>query len=349
MGYELSDDPLSAGGFGPADASIRVRPGPVRTVLIQSRNPYNDMWSMPEVPKGQSWNAKFALLLLYNFYFITAVARTVESWRRCARNIGTAYVRAAKRHRYALNKADKSTTALTFAAMWSAVSVLATGGASFCFGSDLKTTAASVLMDMTTTLTGAIGDAGPAFSAYFQDPPDGENIEPQEYQNQLGNWIGTVEEGVRSALRAHDNALLRLTSVEQNLYDVNRRRLDLAEALDRLTPLQGMPTLSAESIEQMATTLEKHFWAEWILKQCSQKSGYMSVPGAVADRLDELDVLKGARTTNGFWHTLGSVPVISSILSRELGHTSVQDRKLLVWASKFKASFDKSAWSKLAA
>lgn len=30
-GYEFSDDPLSAGGFGPNDAVIRVRPGPVRS------------------------------------------------------------------------------------------------------------------------------------------------------------------------------------------------------------------------------------------------------------------------------------------------------------------------------
>jgi hypothetical protein len=30
-GYEFSDDPLAAGGFGPNDATLRVRPGPVRT------------------------------------------------------------------------------------------------------------------------------------------------------------------------------------------------------------------------------------------------------------------------------------------------------------------------------
>ncbi len=32
-GYEFSDDPLAAGGFGPNDATIRVRPGPVATSL----------------------------------------------------------------------------------------------------------------------------------------------------------------------------------------------------------------------------------------------------------------------------------------------------------------------------
>jgi hypothetical protein len=39
-GYEFSDDPLAAGGFGPNDATIRVRPGPVRTTLIRPRTSF---------------------------------------------------------------------------------------------------------------------------------------------------------------------------------------------------------------------------------------------------------------------------------------------------------------------
>jgi opacity protein-like surface antigen len=39
-GYEFSDDPLNAGGFGPHDATIRVRPGPVRTTLIRPRTSF---------------------------------------------------------------------------------------------------------------------------------------------------------------------------------------------------------------------------------------------------------------------------------------------------------------------
>jgi hypothetical protein len=36
-GYGYADDPLNAGGFTPDDATIRVRPGPVRTTLIRPR------------------------------------------------------------------------------------------------------------------------------------------------------------------------------------------------------------------------------------------------------------------------------------------------------------------------
>ncbi|PIE05890.1 MAG: hypothetical protein CSA75_02395 [Sorangium cellulosum] len=41
-GYTFDDDPLAAGGFGPNDATIRVRPGPVRTTLIRPRISFVD-------------------------------------------------------------------------------------------------------------------------------------------------------------------------------------------------------------------------------------------------------------------------------------------------------------------
>lgn len=46
-GYEFSDDPLAAGGIGPNDATIRVRPGPVRTTLIRPRTSF-----VPEMLKS---------------------------------------------------------------------------------------------------------------------------------------------------------------------------------------------------------------------------------------------------------------------------------------------------------
>jgi len=46
-GYEFSDAPLNAGGFGPGDATIRVRPGPVRATLIRPRTSF-----VPEMLKS---------------------------------------------------------------------------------------------------------------------------------------------------------------------------------------------------------------------------------------------------------------------------------------------------------
>ncbi len=39
-GYEFEDDPLSAGGFGPNDSSIRVRRGAQRSTLIKPRTQF---------------------------------------------------------------------------------------------------------------------------------------------------------------------------------------------------------------------------------------------------------------------------------------------------------------------
>jgi hypothetical protein len=36
--YEFSDDPLAEGGFGPNDATIRIKPGPVRADLIRPKS-----------------------------------------------------------------------------------------------------------------------------------------------------------------------------------------------------------------------------------------------------------------------------------------------------------------------
>jgi hypothetical protein len=46
-GYEFSDDPLAAGGFGPNDATIRVRTGPIRSTLIRPRTSF-----VPEMLKS---------------------------------------------------------------------------------------------------------------------------------------------------------------------------------------------------------------------------------------------------------------------------------------------------------
>ncbi len=46
-GYEFEDDPLNANAFGPNDATIRVRKGPVRRTLIRPRTSF-----VPEMLKS---------------------------------------------------------------------------------------------------------------------------------------------------------------------------------------------------------------------------------------------------------------------------------------------------------
>ena len=46
-GYTFDDDPLNAGGFGPNDATIRVRPKAARATLIRPRTSF-----VPEMLKS---------------------------------------------------------------------------------------------------------------------------------------------------------------------------------------------------------------------------------------------------------------------------------------------------------
>ena len=48
-GYTFDDDPLNAGGFGPNDATIRVRARAARTTLIRPRTSF-----VPEMPREES-------------------------------------------------------------------------------------------------------------------------------------------------------------------------------------------------------------------------------------------------------------------------------------------------------
>jgi hypothetical protein len=346
--YRFDDDPLSAGGFGPADATIRVRLGPVRTSLIRPVRHDNELWRIAPPPKNLTRDGKHGWILHYHVVFTGAIEVTALSWDTCAKNIGSAYEMAVKRHRDALNKADKSTTALSISVMWSAVSVLATGGVSYCFGKDLSSTAQSVSKDTSTATTSALGNVGPAISAFFADPPDGVNTEPGIYRDLLEKWIIKVKKNITDW---SNNFLIqevpRWTDAQWKHCDVDLRRVQLAQELDKVRALHGMKEVPEQTIEEMAKTLEKSFWAEWILKVCTQAN---AVPGAVADRLEALGILKEAGTTiDSILHTLGDVPVIG-IIAQIAGHTSTQeDQKLVAWAKKFKATFDKSAWSKLAA
>jgi hypothetical protein len=173
-------------------------------------------------------------------------------------------------------------------------------------------------------------------------------VEPQIYQNQLEDWIDKIANNITT----WSNLFLireipRWTDAQWKHYDVDQRRIQLARYLDKIRVLRGMKEVSGQTIEEMAKTLEKSFWAEWI-----QKDGDKAVPVDVAQRLEELDILREAGTTiSGFWHTVEDVlPGLGSFLSDVAQHSSTQeDQKLLAWAKKFKANFDKSAWSKLAA
>jgi hypothetical protein len=207
------------------------------------------------------------------------------------------------------------------------------------FGKDL-TAGQNILKDMATTATGAVGNVGPGISAFFSDPPDGVNMEPVAYQDALLIWIKGVQQDVNRLIVEMNAGLSRMTD---NEISPNLVRLHLALALQAASGIQGMEKVPEHTSDEMARTLERSFWAEWIL-QVLAKDNRASVPSAVAERFEKLGILQAAGTTlSGFRHTLGSIPIIGIF-----GQTSAEeDQKLVAWARNFKAHFDKSAWAKL--
>ncbi|MDI3289043.1 hypothetical protein [Polyangium sp. 15x6] len=96
-GYEFSDDPLAAGGFGPNDATIRVRPGPVRSDLERAvlghgprLGPFLEGHGGPLVR-----DERFPIRITVQFYKATSDGVVTDAdLDAIARNIGSAYAHA---------------------------------------------------------------------------------------------------------------------------------------------------------------------------------------------------------------------------------------------------------------
>jgi hypothetical protein len=91
---DFDDDPLSAGGFGPADATIAVRPGPVRTTLIRPRVPRltrrgtNDTFDISENEDHGAWIQRFLTFFQFGDY----IFGTDATGQRCMFNDATSTV-----------------------------------------------------------------------------------------------------------------------------------------------------------------------------------------------------------------------------------------------------------------
>jgi len=95
--YAFSDDPLAAGGFGPNDATIRVRPGPVSTDVERAvlghgphLGPFLEGYGSRLVRDG-----RFPIRITVQFYKATSNGVVSEAdLDAVARNIASAYAHA---------------------------------------------------------------------------------------------------------------------------------------------------------------------------------------------------------------------------------------------------------------
>jgi hypothetical protein len=98
-GYEFSDDPLAAGGFGPNDATIRVRPGPVRAGGDMERAVLGHGPHLGPFTEGHGTrllrDARFPVRITVQFYKATSVGVVREAdLDAIARSIRSAYEHA---------------------------------------------------------------------------------------------------------------------------------------------------------------------------------------------------------------------------------------------------------------
>ena len=80
-GYQFSDDPLSLGGFGPNDATIRVRPGPVRTDLERAVLGHGALLGPFHEGHGTKLvrDARFPIRITLQFYKATATGEVSDA------------------------------------------------------------------------------------------------------------------------------------------------------------------------------------------------------------------------------------------------------------------------------
>jgi hypothetical protein len=97
--YEFSDDPLAPGGFGPNDATIRVRPGPVRVNSDLERAVLGHGPRLGPFVEGYGEqlvrDARFPVRITVQFYKATSNGVLSEAdMDGMARSIGSAYEHA---------------------------------------------------------------------------------------------------------------------------------------------------------------------------------------------------------------------------------------------------------------
>jgi hypothetical protein len=96
-GYEFSDDPLAAGGFGPNDATIRVRPGPVSSGMERAVLGHGPHLGPFQEGYGSvlQRDPKFPIRITVQFYKATSSGIATEAdLDAIAKNIGSAYEHA---------------------------------------------------------------------------------------------------------------------------------------------------------------------------------------------------------------------------------------------------------------
>jgi hypothetical protein len=254
-----------------------------------------------------------------------------EKWLMTARNIGTAYVRAAKNHRDAV-ASDQNHKALEAQALFSTLALLSQNPLTWVIEVkalnrlgemltvNLKETIANVMWEGLSTFGPSMVPPNPIRDAVRQ--------EPQEFQNQLANRVSTFKIAAHEYLAKVWDFFRTEPAASWDKVQVDRVQKMTDDWL-RLSSREGILSVSGgeeRAIDDMANEIERGFWQQWILglnSPWADRSGIghsdfeaIHAGGEIAGRLKKLGILREAGVEISTWH-----------------EAIEEDRPLIAWAS----------------
>jgi hypothetical protein len=240
--------------------------------------------------------------------FQDEVQARAEGWQMAARDIGSAYATAAKRHTDALAKQDKI-EALKIQLMFSVLTVATVGSLSWVssgLGLGDKYPERRKLIEAVEDAAQAgvdktYGAMGPLIQS---SQGQSVSIDPLVFQNERENAVSEAKIKVLEHFGRIKREWAAAPLEKWDGYTEARQVAEHGAWLRRAATLAGKDSLP--SIGTMADELERGIWAAWLpgLKSTRSVAGhsgysgkvdlYASVGGEIEDRLEELGILKAA-------------------------------------------------------
>jgi hypothetical protein len=292
-------------------------------------------------------------LFLFNAFQFKVICK-VKRWTISARNIGSAYVIAAKNHRDALAKVDKI-KALEAQLLFSVLTLLTSGTFSLVWSAAglnaVQSLLTPVAKDTTLTLLGeALSASGPpavALPSAATAPPstsdDALGNEPQVFQNNVENRISRWEADTADLFSRWNRYMLTMTDSAWDDWTEDKQQKAYDDWWAEASKWWGMKDTSQSPAEQqkqiaaLAYDAERVMWATWMPRlktaheywtrptyvdeQPERRVGYdyEGIRQPIEDRFTPLNILKESGIDAIHWyHSAES-----------------EDTKLINWAANF--------------
>jgi hypothetical protein len=312
---------------GPNGKALNA-PAPKRPTELQRLNDLEEKVKQLQLAHDRDWKKNQAENGLH--VFEANVLSRAEKWLITAKNIGTAYVRAAKIHRDAVSS-DQNHKALESQVLFSTLALLSQNP--FAWVIEIKALnrlGENLSVNLKETIANVMWEGLSTFGPSVMPPSaarDAVSQEPQEFQNELETRVSVFK------ITAHDYFAkvwdYFRTAPEESWDKVQVERLQkMTDDWLRQASEHGILAVSAgedRAIDDMAGEIERGFWQQWIFGLNSpwmDRAGIghndyeaIHTGGEIDKRLKKLGILREAGVEISTWH-----------------EAVEEDRPLMAWA-----------------